>query len=52
MTILEDVEHADTDYLGLGGRRRSPVGKAAFGSVTQSVLLEASIPDVTVLRQE
>lgn len=48
----ELVQYADEhggSYLVLGGRQRSPVGKALFGSVTQKVLLNASVPVVTVL---
>jgi nucleotide-binding universal stress UspA family protein len=42
--ILTAVEESDADYLVVGGRKRSPVGKAVFGSVTQSLLLDADVP--------
>lgn len=47
--IVAAAEEYDPRYLVLGGRRRSPVGKALFGSVTQDVLLEASCPVVTLM---
>lgn len=39
-------------YLVVGGRKRTPVGKALFGSVTQSVLLEADVPVVAVMDEQ
>lgn len=47
--ILSTAEDLDPRYVVLGGRRRSPVGKALFGSTTQTVLLEVACPAVTVL---
>jgi nucleotide-binding universal stress UspA family protein len=46
--LLDGAAERDARYLVVGGRRRSPVGKALFGSVTQSVLLDADRPVVTV----
>lgn len=44
--ILDVAEEQDIDAIVLGGRKRSPVGKALFGSVTQSVILETDLPVV------
>lgn len=49
------VEAAGTDeasYLVVGARHRSPVGKAVFGSVTQSVLLNSSVPVLCVYPED
>lgn len=46
--ILRYAEENNSSYVVVGGKKRSPVGKAIFGSVTQSVLLKASQPIVTV----
>jgi nucleotide-binding universal stress UspA family protein len=44
--ILDHAEEHDVDALVLGGRKRSPTGKALFGSVTQSVILNTDRPVV------
>jgi nucleotide-binding universal stress UspA family protein len=47
--VLEYAEDADADYIVVGGRKRSSVGKVLFGSVTQSILLNADCPVLTVM---
>ncbi|SDR35576.1 universal stress protein [Natronobacterium texcoconense] len=43
-SILQIAEETDADTIVLGARDRTPVGKAVFGSVTQSVILETDRP--------
>lgn len=44
--ILRHADEYDVDSIVLGGRKRSPAGKAIFGSVTQSVILNTDRPVV------
>jgi nucleotide-binding universal stress UspA family protein len=44
--ILKEAEERGVDAIVLGGRKRSPAGKALFGSVTQSVILNTDLPVV------
>lgn len=46
--IVEAVEELGADQVVMAGRKRTPVGKALFGSVTQAVVLNAGVP-VTVV---
>lgn len=46
--ILDAVDRLGADLLVIGARRRSAVGKAFLGSVTQEVLLESAVPVLVV----
>lgn len=45
--IVALADEVDANHIVMGGHKRSPAGKAVFGSVTQSVILDTDIP-VTV----
>jgi nucleotide-binding universal stress UspA family protein len=42
--VLRYAEEYDVDQICVGGRKRSPTGKALFGSVTQDVILGTHRP--------
>lgn len=42
--ILDEAAEMDADRIVMSGRKKSPVGKVLFGSVTQSVLLDSDVP--------
>ena len=48
VALAEDVE---ADLVVVGGRKRSPAGKAVFGSTAQEILLESPCP-VTFVRSD
>lgn len=50
--IVRYAESVDAHYVVLAPRRRSPAGKALFGSTAQSVLLQADCPVVTVMQDD
>lgn len=47
--VLAFADEVGALYLVTGGRRRSPVGKAVFGSDAQQILLNSALPVVTVM---
>ena len=49
-TILGVAEELDVTYLVIDGRGRSAVGKALFGSKTQTLLMDAERPVVSVMQ--
>ncbi|WP_129116031.1 universal stress protein [Halegenticoccus tardaugens] len=42
--ILDAADELDADVISIAGRKRSPTGKALFGSVTQDVILKSERP--------
>lgn len=44
--LLEYADQQDAVYIVVSARKRTPVGQAVFGSVTQSLLLHAQCPVV------
>ncbi len=50
-SIVDLTASTDADRVVVGGRRRSPTGKAVFGSTAQEVLLSAPCP-VTFVRSD
>lgn len=49
--IIRLAEEDESDLVVVGGRKRSPTGKAVFGSTAQEVMLSAPCP-VTFVRGE
>ena len=50
--VLDEVKAHDVSRLVIGLKRRSPVGKALLGSVSQRLLLESPVPVVAVKLRE
>lgn len=42
--IIDAADERDADLIVVAGRKRTPTGKALFGSVTQAVILDANCP--------
>ncbi|WP_435195094.1 universal stress protein [Natronomonas sp. EA1] len=49
--VVDFAEDAGVDLLIVGGRKRSPTGKAVFGSTAQAIMLNAPCP-VTFVRSD
>ncbi|WP_178916005.1 universal stress protein [Natronomonas gomsonensis] len=49
--IISVANETNTDMLFVGGRKRSPTGKAVFGSTSHHVLMNAPCP-VTFVRRD
>jgi len=47
--IVDYATEQDVRYVVVGGRQRTPTGKALFGSVTQAVMLESPVSVVNVV---
>lgn len=50
--ILAEANRIDPRFLVIGGRRRTPVGKALFGNTAQEILLNADCPVVSKLTND
>jgi nucleotide-binding universal stress UspA family protein len=48
-TVVTLADEVDADLVYVGGERRSPAGKAVFGSIAQEILFSAPCP-VTYVR--
>lgn len=46
--VVSYAESTGATHLVIGGKQRSPVGKAVFGNTTQRILLDANCSVVTV----
>ncbi len=47
--IVSIAEEISADRIVMAGRKKSPTGKAIFGSITQTVLLNSEIPVTVVM---
>ncbi len=45
--VVKLARELAVDFILIGGRKRSPTGKALFGSTAQDILLTASVPVIS-----
>jgi len=50
--VLDEIREHDVSRLVIGLKRRSPVGKAILGSISQRLLLDSPVPVVAVKLRE
>lgn len=50
-TVVDYATDNDARYIVVAGRKRSPAGKMIFGSVAQSILLNAESPVISTISQ-
>lgn len=49
--VIDYADKQSARYIVVAGRKRSPTGKIVFGSVAQSILLNAGCPVVSIIDQ-
>lgn len=49
--IIKRADSLDPKFTIVGGRKRTPAGKALFGSVTQTVILDSTRPVITSIAE-
>ena len=50
--VLDEIRDHDVSRLVIGIKRRTPVGKAILGSISQRLLLESPVPVLAVKMRE
>ncbi|MFD1600702.1 universal stress protein [Halobellus rarus] len=50
--IVSYATEENSRYIVVAGQKRSPTGKAIFGSTSQSIILKADCPVVSTIEQE